>query len=93
MHQCLAEVEQEQLLQQPAPLVAGDLEERLPVTSLVELSSWSNYDVRVPYQRICEDHCRTGALSSALVWLRSLRLMLKGRGVEQLQDWDRSSLT
>jgi len=35
MLQFLAEVEQEQLLQQPATLVAGDLEERLPVTSLI----------------------------------------------------------
>jgi len=53
---------------------------------LVELSSWNNYDVRVPYQWIHEDHYRMGALSSALVWLRSLRLVLKGGGVEQLQD-------
>jgi len=57
----------------------------------MELSSWSNYDMRVPYQQICEDHRRMGALSSALVWLRSLRLMLKGGGVEQLQDGDQSS--
>jgi len=37
--QSLAEVEQEELLQQPAPLVTGDLGERLPVTSLI--SWWS----------------------------------------------------
>ena len=35
MLESLAEVEQEQLLQQPAPFVAGDLEERLPVMSLI----------------------------------------------------------
>ena len=44
MLESLAEVEQEQLLQQPAPLDAGDLEETSGHESdpLVELSSWSN---------------------------------------------------
>jgi len=60
-----------------------DLEERHAIATLILWWSWALGATATwgcAIGGICEDHCRTGALSSALVWLRSLQPMLEGGG-------------